>query len=214
MFDGIVEEVGCASAISMYHGHLRLTIAAEEIPPKLAENSLVAINGMCLKAVDVDPESFSVELPCETWLRTSFARIREGSLLNLERAHDAVHSETQVMLRGRIDGVGNFQRLQLNPATRATSLYMMVRRSLCGDLMPNAVLGVEGISFAVEEIKDDLLCLRCVYSLENTSIAHLSINDTLNIECIRALTSRRERKRANVKSVPEREPEGRGCARP
>lgn len=213
MFDGIVEEVGCASAISMYHGHLRLTIAAEEIPPKLAANGMVAVNGMCLKVNDLEQESFSVELPCETWLRTSFSRIREGSLLNLERAHEPPLSGEGRLLRGRIDGVGNFQRLQRDTATGTAWLYMMVRRSLCGDLLPGAMLGIEGICFKLDQIKEDQLRLGCNLSLEGTGFAQLNTNDTLNVECIRSAALRKERKATGMKTAPLAEPEGMSCAR-
>ena len=88
MFTGIIEEVGriakhrAARRKSADHDRRR------ETPKELKTGDSVAVSGVCLTALDIKPGSFCADLAPETWVRTSFSRIHEGALVNLELAHE------------------------------------------------------------------------------------------------------------------------------
>ena len=79
MFTGLVEEVGTIVSLVERGGNHRITIKAPNTANELKQGNSVAVSGVCLTALDIKPESFCADLAAETWTRTSFSRITEGS---------------------------------------------------------------------------------------------------------------------------------------
>ena len=66
MFTGIVEEVGEVTRIEQRGENRRITIAARETPKQLGTGHSVAVSGVCLTALDIQPKSFCADLAPET----------------------------------------------------------------------------------------------------------------------------------------------------
>ena len=84
MFTGIVEEVGRVVAVKINGERRKVTIACSQILPQIKTGESVSVSGVCLTAVNITDESFSADLAQETWQRTSFSRLKQGALVNLE----------------------------------------------------------------------------------------------------------------------------------
>jgi len=90
----------------------RITIEATNTPLQLKTGDSVAVSGVCLTAVDIQPKSFSADLAPETWNRTSFSRIHEGARVNLELAMKADGRFGGHIVQGHVDGIGHLIELQ------------------------------------------------------------------------------------------------------
>src|SRR3974377_432261 len=106
MFTGIIEEVGRVTRIEQRGENRRITITAEQTPKELGTGNSVAVSGVCLTALDIKPGSFCADLAPETWVRTSFSRIHEGALVNLELPMKADGRFGGHIVQGHVDGVG------------------------------------------------------------------------------------------------------------
>ncbi|HZC23157.1 MAG TPA: riboflavin synthase, partial [Candidatus Binatia bacterium] len=106
MFTGIVEEVGRITRIEQRGENRRITIAAENTPKELGTGHSISVSGVCLTALDIKPGSFCADLAPETWERTSFSRIQEGALVNLELPMKADGRFGGHIVQGHVDGVG------------------------------------------------------------------------------------------------------------
>ena len=114
MFTGIVGEVGEISRIEQRGENRRITVTAEHAPKELKTGDSVAVSGVCLTALDINPGSFCADLAPETWERTSFSRIHEGALVNLELPMKADGRFGGHIVQGHVDGVGKlieFERI-------------------------------------------------------------------------------------------------------
>ena len=114
MFTGIVEEVGRITRIEQRGENRRITVAAEHAPKELGTGHSVSVSGVCLTALDIKPGSFCADLAPETWVRTSFSRIHEGALVNLELPMKADGRFGGHIVQGHVDGVGkltSFERI-------------------------------------------------------------------------------------------------------
>ena len=111
MFTGIVEEVGRISRIAQKGENRRITIEAKDVPGQLATGQSVSVSGVCLTALDIKPASFCADLAPETWERTSFSRIHEGALVNLELPMKADGRFGGHIVQGHVDGTGEFVSL-------------------------------------------------------------------------------------------------------
>src|SRR5712664_1088925 len=153
MFTGIVEEVGKVIKIQQHGENRRITVEAPNTPKELRTGDSVAVSGVCLTALDIKPTSFSADLAPETWARTSFSRIHEGALVNLELPMKANGRFGGHIVQGHVDGVGkvialeriadseNFWlRIELPPEVEK---YTVHKGSVC----------IEGISLTVARLE-------------------------------------------------------------
>ncbi len=102
MFTGIVEELGQVLSI----GTGRLTIQAKTVLDDIHLGDSIAVNGICLTVTTFTANSFCVDVMPETIRRTSFASLKNGSAVNLERALTLSSRLGGHIVSGHIDGVG------------------------------------------------------------------------------------------------------------
>ncbi|HEY2204559.1 MAG TPA: riboflavin synthase, partial [Pseudonocardia sp.] len=109
MFTGIVEEVGEVRSVrtgpDIGTGVVRLVIGGPVVTKDTRHGDSVAVNGVCLTAVEVDGDSVSVELVPETLRRSSLAGVAAGSRVNLERALASGQRFGGHVVQGHVDGV-------------------------------------------------------------------------------------------------------------
>src|SRR5690348_3344574 len=108
MFTGLVEELGTIAALETGVSGARVTISAELVTSDLGSGDSIAVNGVCLTALDVTSTSFAADVSPETLRVTTLSRLKPGSGVNLERA---VTPQTRLgghIVQGHVDGVGVF----------------------------------------------------------------------------------------------------------
>src|SRR5215475_13040977 len=84
MFTGIVEQTGTLVSLVERGGVRRLTVEAPGIAGRLREGDSLAVSGVCLTALDVNPTYFHADVARETLDRTSLGLLAAGALVNLE----------------------------------------------------------------------------------------------------------------------------------
>ena len=107
MFTGIIEGVGRIAALQPVGGDLRLTVAVGSLPfdaVQLGES--IAVNGVCLTVIAFDASSFQADASTETLSLTTLGRLRDGALVNLERAMRPTDRLGGHLVSGHVDGVG------------------------------------------------------------------------------------------------------------
>ncbi len=112
MFTGIVEEVGKVVKIEQRGENRRITVEAANAPKELGTGHSIAVSGVCLTALDIKPKSFCADLAPETWVRTSFSRMHEGAMVNLELPMKADGRFGGHIVQGHVDGVGKLIELE------------------------------------------------------------------------------------------------------
>src|SRR5246500_2787029 len=106
MFTGIIEQTGTLLSLKDTGGVKRLTVEAPGIAGRLREGDSLAISGVCLTALDVDPTFFHADLAQETLDRTSLGSLRPGSKVNLELPTAAGSPLGGHVVQGHVDGTG------------------------------------------------------------------------------------------------------------
>jgi len=183
MFTGIVEEVGKIMRIQQQGENRRITIAAERTPKELGTGNSVSVSGVCLTALDVQPGSFCADLAPETWARTSFSRIQEGALVNLELPMKADGRFGGHIVQGHVDGVGRliaFERIE-------DSGNWWLRIELPDEVDKYTVykgsLSIEGISLTVATLERNQCAIAIIpHTVEMTNLHSLKPGDPVNLE--------------------------------
>lgn len=183
MFTGIVEEVGKVTRIKEDRGTRRLTVSASQIPNELKKGDSVSVSGVCLTAVEISPKSFSADLAEETWNRTSFSRMHEGALVNLELPMRANGRFGGHIVQGHVDGTGEFLALDRVPRAEDFWLHIQIPAELERYVIFKGSLSIEGISLTVAQISDRKVTVAIIpHTWEKTNLRSLKPGDPVNLE--------------------------------
>ena len=183
MFTGIVEEVGRVNRIEQHGENRRITITATNTPKELKPGNSVAVSGVCLTALDIKPGSFCADLAPETWGLTSFSRIHEGALVNLELPMKADGRFGGHIVQGHVDGVGKVIELE----RIANSENWWLRIELPPEIEKYTVykgsISIEGISLTVAKLEDRTCTIAIIpHTVEMTNLNSLQPGDPVNLE--------------------------------
>jgi len=183
MFTGIVEEVGKVSGIVRQGGKRRLRVSASQVTQELKEGDSVAVSGVCLTAVDIATGSFGADLAEETWNRTSFSRIKEGALINLELPMRADGRFGGHIVQGHVDGTGKFLGLDRIPDAEDYWLRIQIPEELERYVIFKGSLSIEGISLTVAKIEGTKVTVAIIpHTAEMTNLTSLNPGDPVNLE--------------------------------
>ena len=183
MFTGIIEEVGKVTAIKQERGTRRLTVAATHLAKELRKGDSIAVSGVCLTAVDITPGSVTFDLADETWKRTSFSRMHEGALVNLELPMRADGRFGGHIVQGHVDGTGEFLALDRIPGADDYWLHIRIPADLARYVIFKGSLCIEGISLTVAQIERLEVTVAIIpHSWEMTNLRSLKAGDPVNLE--------------------------------
>src|SRR5882672_1321902 len=183
MFTGIIEEVGRISSIDVRGENRRIQISANAVPAELKTGDSVSVSGVCLTALDIQPDSFHADLAPETWQRTSFSRLKSGALVNLELPMRASGRFDGHIVQGHVDGVGRLQRFDQIAGTDNWWLTIQLPAELEKYVVQKGSISIEGISLTVAEMKGrDCTVAIIPHTVESTNLKSLRPGDSVNLE--------------------------------
>jgi riboflavin synthase len=183
MFTGIVEEVGRISRIAQKGENRRITIDAKDVPGQLATGQSVSVSGVCLTALDIKPASFCADLAPETWERTSFSRIHEGALVNLELPMKADGRFGGHIVQGHVDGVGKLISFDRISDSENWWLHIEIPQEVEKYTVFKGSISIEGISLTVARLEGQRCTIAIIpHTVEMTNLGSLKPGDPVNLE--------------------------------
>jgi riboflavin synthase len=183
MFTGIVEEIGHISRIEKRGENRRITITAEVLPKALGTGDSVAVSGVCLTALDIKPASFGADLAPETWIRTSFSRIQEGAVVNLELPMKADGRFGGHIVQGHVDGVGTLVSFDRISDSENWWLEIELPQEIEKYTVYKGSISIEGISLTVAKLEGNHCTIAVIpHTVEKTNLHTLKPGDPVNLE--------------------------------
>jgi riboflavin synthase len=188
MFTGIIEEVGKVVSIAQRGENRRITIEARNTPKELHAGNSVAVSGVCLTALDIKAKSFCADLAPETWLRTSFSRMHEGALVNLELPMIADGRFGGHIVQGHVDGVGKLIGLEriVDSDGRDSEnwwLHIEIPAEIEKYTVFKGSISIEGISLTVAKLENNRCTIAIIpHTVEMTNLRSLKPGDPVNLE--------------------------------
>jgi riboflavin synthase len=183
MFTGIIEEVGRVSGIEQRGENRRITVVAKHAPKELKPGDSVAVSGVCLTALNIKPGSFSADLAPETWARTSFSRIHEGALVNLELPMKADGRLGGHIVQGHVDGVGKVIALERIADSENWWLHIELPSEIEKYTVYKGSISIEGISLTVAKLEGRRCTIAIIpHTVEMTNLHSLRPGDPVNLE--------------------------------
>ena len=176
MFTGLVADKGTIRAIR--DGRLEVETA---LGAHLADGDSVAVNGVCLTAVEPHVDGFAADVMPETLRRSSLGPLGPGAEVNLElplRAGDRMGGH---VVQGHVDGTGAVSEVRDEGNAR------LVRIAAAPELLRYVVekgsIAVDGVSLTVSAIEDEWFEVSLIpETLERTTLGGAAAGTTVNLE--------------------------------
>ena len=190
MFTGLIETTGTLLAITPTQGATRITIATPTLTARLNTGDSIAVNGVCLTALSIEPNAFpprfSADLAAETIARTTLSHLRPDAVLNLELPTPAGSPLGGHVVQGHVDGTARLLSLTpIVPGQPETDwrLRIQLPESLRRYVVPQGSITIEGISLTVASIIDSVVEVAIIpHTYSATSLRTLTPGASLNIE--------------------------------
>jgi riboflavin synthase len=181
VFTGIVEELGKVAALETHAGGAKIEIAARVVTDGTNDGDSIAVNGVCLTALDIKPGSFAADVSQETLDRSTLGSLQPNSPVNLERA---VTPSTRLgghIVQGHVDARGTF----ISAVSRGD--FRTVRIGYPADmgqyLVCKGSVSVEGISLTIASLTDAWFEIAVIpKTWELTNLSSLRPGDEVNLE--------------------------------
>lgn len=146
MFTGIVSETGILKKLQPIQGGQELTIACSFAGDVHIDES-IAVNGVCLTAVDFDAQTFRVQCVQETLRKTSLGSLKEGMAVNLERSLTLEKAIEGHIVQGHVDTVGAIERVTQDGADLLVEISYP--EAFDDYIVDRGSIAVDGISLTV-----------------------------------------------------------------
>jgi riboflavin synthase len=183
MFTGIVEEVGKVAKIEQRGENRRITVEAANVPKELGTGNSIAVSGVCLTALDIKQKSFCADLAPETWVRTSFSRMHEDALVNLELPMKADGRFGGHIVQGHVDGVGKLIELERISDSENWWLHIEIPAEIEKYTVYKGSISIEGISLTVAKLQRNRCTIAIIpHTVEMTNLGSLKPGDAVNLE--------------------------------
>ena len=177
MFTGLVEELGHISLIEHSTDGARIVVSASIVTSDIAKGDSIAVNGVCLTALDVTPNSFAADVSPETLDRTTIGNLAIGSSVNLERALLPTTRLGGHIMQGHVDGRGTF--LSAESQGDFWTVKIGFPDEFARYLVHKGSVAVEGISLTIAALNQndfDIAVIPKTWEMTNpVSYTHLDV---------------------------------------
>ncbi len=181
MFTGLIEEMGQIQSTVPLEGGIRFFIAAQAVLSDLKVGDSVAVDGVCLTAVTVAENGFSVEAVGETLEKTTLGKYQTGDWVNLERPLTAAGRLGGHFVQGHVNATGKITRWF--PRGENYFLEVEIPRHLMKYVILEGSIAINGISLTVATLSDNKIGMNIIpHTARVTNLQYKQPGDQINIE--------------------------------
>ncbi len=182
MFTGIVQALGNIARVEPRGGDARLYVETGRLDLSAASvGDSIAVNGVCLTAVELGNAYFVADVSAETLIRTTLGGLGPRAPVNLELALLPTTRLGGHLVSGHVDGVGEIVACEKEArsvrftiqAPSPLGRYIAEKGSICVDGISLTVNAVEGARFQVNIVP---------HTLESTTLGAARVAQKVNLE--------------------------------
>ena len=181
MFTGIVEEMGKIVRVEKGAKSSRLTVLGDKIFSDLKLGDSVATNGVCLTVTSFSKGIFTADVMNETLKRSNLGELRQGSMVNLERAMIANGRFGGHIVSGHIDGTGVITKIEQDDI--AVWYTIRADRKIMKYIIEKGSVAIDGISLTIAKVTDNDFSVSLIpHTAKETVLGYKKTGDTVNLE--------------------------------
>jgi riboflavin synthase len=172
MFTGLIREL---ATVKNYQNNI-LTIQSKH-KAKLGDS--IAVNGVCLTVIQVNPDGFDLELADET--RSIIDESKISGKVHIEPAMQMNDRFEGHIVQGHVDCIGEVSKI--TKRENGTDFIIRVDPKYIAYIIPKGSITIDGISLTVNDVYSDSFRITIIpHTLENTLIKNYRVGTKINIE--------------------------------
>ena len=182
MFTGIILAIGSIAAIERRAGDCRIKINTGKLSmADVALGDSIAVNGVCLTAVELGTHYFCADVSNETLNKTLINTLVVGAPVNLELALTPTTRMGGHIVSGHVDGVGEI--VERKADGRSFRFKIKAPDSLAKYIAQKGSICINGISLTVNEVSGATFSINIVpHTLAETTLGTATTGTFVNLE--------------------------------
>jgi riboflavin synthase len=182
MFTGIIQASGTVSDIQNVGGDKRFLINAPTLSFEgVVRGDSIAVNGVCLTAVEFTAQGFWTDVSAETIGCTTFANMKSGSEVNLEKSLTPQASLGGHLVSGHVDGVGEVTAIEQD--ARSVRFFVRAPSDIARFIAQKGSICIDGTSLTVNSVNGDVFDINIIpHTFENTLFHQYQVGSEVNLE--------------------------------
>jgi riboflavin synthase len=182
MFTGIIQAIGQIKTKDMHDKGAVLSFASSELDfSNVAIGDSIAVNGVCLTAIEISNNSFKADLSQETLDCSIFGDLSVGDDINLEKALRLNQGIDGHLVSGHVDGQGEVVDRTIQG--ESTRFKISAPQNLVKYIARKGSITINGVSLTVNSIENNVFDVNIVpHTLTATTLGQLSIGNKINLE--------------------------------
>jgi len=181
MFTGIIEGLGTVQHLHRSGNSFKMSVQSDFNLDDSKVGDSIAVNGVCLTAVQISSNQFDVDIAPETVSKTVFQHIKPNERVNLERALRLSDRIDGHLVSGHVDGLGIISHRQVQD--NAIIIEITTQAALCRYMIQKGSVAVDGISLTINRLEDNQFYLSIIPHTANLStIGFKTVGQRVNIE--------------------------------
>jgi len=182
MFTGLIEEIGTMEGSVNGEKSMKLTLRASKVLENIKIGDSISTNGVCLTVANFTSTTFTVDVMPETMRNTNLSKLKQGSLVNLERALKVNDRLGGHIVNGHVDGTGTIKDFKVED--NATWVIIETSPEVIKYIIPKGSIAIDGTSLTVVEVADNFFRVSIIpITKEETILLKKKVGDEVNIEC-------------------------------
>ncbi len=182
MFTGIILAIGKVTSLHSKGGDVRIKIETGKLNLEdAALGDSIAVNGICLTAIELGGNYFCADVSNETLARTSLNHVVVGTPVNLELALTPTTRLGGHIVSGHVDGIG--QVVEKKNDGRSIRFKFKAPNELAKYIAEKGSICINGISLTINEVDGAVFGVNIVpHTLQETTLGTTEVDDSVNLE--------------------------------
>jgi len=158
----------------------RITIASP-LADELTIDQSIAHDGICLTVVAINNGTYEVEVVQETLSKTTFASMKEGGVVNLEKSITPTTLLDGHLVQGHVDTTIKCMRIE--DLIGSWKIQFNLPKEYASLVIPHGSICLNGVSLTVANLYPDSFDVAIIpYTFEHTNFKHLLEGNDVNVE--------------------------------
>jgi riboflavin synthase len=172
VFNGLIREI---AKVKSFNNNI-LTLKSKYIP---SIGDSIAVNGVCLTAIEIYDDGFSVELSPETQSKVAIENYK--NLVHIEPAMRLSDRVDGHLLQGHIDCIGEILEIKNNK--NSYDVVIKIPPEYMKFVIDKGSIAIDGVSLTVNDTWIDRFRLTIIpHTFQNTLFKYYKIHQRVNVE--------------------------------
>ncbi len=181
MFTGLIQGQGTITAIQAQGDDKRLAVRTHFSLENVELGESIAVNGVCLTVESGDSHSFTAFVSAESLTHTNIGLLRQGSLVNLERALAVGQRLGGHMVSGHVDCVAEVQ--SITPVGQSRCIRLAFSSKYSPEIISKGSVTLDGISLTVNACGEEYLEVNVIPETWSvTTVGQWTAGSKVNLE--------------------------------